>query len=197
MCKCKNGYTGQHCEENINECASSPCVNGGTCKDEVGQYVCACPAGFKGNNCEIDIDECVDNPCKNGGSCVNSPPGSYRCNCAEGYKGDHCQEADWKSEGCFSEKKKKKRLLKKRFKIVRKGINKKDPDVELMFNKCKAIAEKKGYEIFAIRGVNRCYTSKNGKLVDFKKYGASSKCKTDEHGHGVGMNAKANFVYTR
>ena len=58
---------------------------------------------------------------------------------------------DWTSEGCYNEKKKKKRLLKNRFRVVRKGINKKDPDVELMFSKCKAIAEKEGYEIFAIR----------------------------------------------
>jgi len=57
---------------------------------------------------------------------------------------------DWTSEGCYNEKKKKKRLLKKKFKTV-KGINKKDPDVQLMFSKCKAIAEKNGYEIFAIR----------------------------------------------
>ena len=57
---------------------------------------------------------------------------------------------DWKSEGCFNEKKRKKRLLKKTFKIVRKDINKKNPDIELMFSKCKAIAEKNGYEIFAI-----------------------------------------------
>ena len=58
--------------------------------------------------------------------------------------------AEWKSEGCFEEKKRKKRLLKKKFKIVRKGINKKNQDIELMFSKCKAIAEKNGYEIFAI-----------------------------------------------
>ena len=58
---------------------------------------------------------------------------------------------DWKSEGCYDEGKRKKRLLRKRFKIVRKGINKENPDIKLMFNKCKAIAEKKGYEIFAIR----------------------------------------------
>jgi len=58
---------------------------------------------------------------------------------------------DWESEGCFKEKKRKRSLLKKRFNVVLKGINKKNPDIELIFSKCKAIAEKKGYEIFIIR----------------------------------------------
>ena len=36
----------------IDECASSPCQNGGTCLDEVNMYVCSCPSGFNGTNCE-------------------------------------------------------------------------------------------------------------------------------------------------
>ena len=37
----------------INECAGSPCANGGTCHDQVGHFVCECPAGYEGTNCEI------------------------------------------------------------------------------------------------------------------------------------------------
>ena len=57
----------------------------------------------------------------------------------------------WSSEGCFKEsKKKKKKLFKKKFATV-KGINKKNPDIEKIYNECKAKAEGKGYDIFAIQ----------------------------------------------
>ena len=50
----------------------------------------------------------------------------------------------------------------------------------------------------AFQGVKRCVTSNDGKLVDFKKYGASSNCKNDDQGHGVGnKGGRSNFVYTR
>ena len=32
----------------INECASRPCRNGGTCQDGVAGYVCACRSGYTG-----------------------------------------------------------------------------------------------------------------------------------------------------
>ena len=34
------------------ECASSPCQNGGTCNDGVREYSCTCADGYKGTNCE-------------------------------------------------------------------------------------------------------------------------------------------------
>jgi len=37
----------------INECASSPCLHGGTCLDGVNAYTCTCSAGYSGRNCEI------------------------------------------------------------------------------------------------------------------------------------------------
>ena len=36
----------------IDECASSPCQNGGSCTDEVNGYTCNCIAGYDGTDCE-------------------------------------------------------------------------------------------------------------------------------------------------
>jgi len=36
----------------INECASSPCQNGGTCTDAVNSYTCTCAAGYDGALCQ-------------------------------------------------------------------------------------------------------------------------------------------------
>ena len=36
----------------IDECASGPCQNGGTCTDGINQYTCTCPAGFEGVICQ-------------------------------------------------------------------------------------------------------------------------------------------------
>ncbi len=35
----------------INECASTPCENGGTCTDAVNSYTCACVDGYSGLQC--------------------------------------------------------------------------------------------------------------------------------------------------
>ena len=36
----------------IDECASTPCQNEGTCTDLEGGYSCNCVAGYEGTNCE-------------------------------------------------------------------------------------------------------------------------------------------------
>ena len=36
----------------IDECASSPCQNGGNCTDIVNGHTCDCVAGYDGANCE-------------------------------------------------------------------------------------------------------------------------------------------------
>jgi hypothetical protein len=32
-CTCAAGFSGDLCSTNVNECASAPCQNGGTCQD--------------------------------------------------------------------------------------------------------------------------------------------------------------------
>uniref|UniRef100_A0A8D1VJ47 Coagulation factor VII n=1 Tax=Sus scrofa TaxID=9823 RepID=A0A8D1VJ47_PIG len=34
------------------QCASNPCLNGGSCEDQLQAYICFCPEGFEGRNCE-------------------------------------------------------------------------------------------------------------------------------------------------
>lgn len=41
----------------INDCASSPCKNGGTCIDGINSFQCFCPDGWEGSLC--DAGECV------------------------------------------------------------------------------------------------------------------------------------------
>ena len=36
----------------IDECAPSPCQNGGVCVDQVNSYQCNCATGYIGTNCE-------------------------------------------------------------------------------------------------------------------------------------------------
>lgn len=37
----------------VNECDSTPCLNGGQCGDEIGDFVCYCPALYAGKTCDV------------------------------------------------------------------------------------------------------------------------------------------------
>ncbi|XP_053978063.1 fat-like cadherin-related tumor suppressor homolog isoform X1 [Hylaeus volcanicus] len=50
ICKCQ-GFTGERCESDVNECDANPCTNGGTCINEIGTYRCVCPPNMTGLNC--------------------------------------------------------------------------------------------------------------------------------------------------
>ncbi|CAH1256252.1 NOTCH3 [Branchiostoma lanceolatum] len=52
-CSCENGWEGTDCDQNTDDCASSPCWFGGTCLDEFRDFTCVCPKGFEGKKCEI------------------------------------------------------------------------------------------------------------------------------------------------
>ncbi len=99
--------------QNINPCASFPCLNGGECMTlDATHYMCMCRNGYAGINCQTSIssspfyDICSQVPlggerCANGASCVNSYNSNslignfanpqYTCICADGYTGVDCE----------------------------------------------------------------------------------------------------------
>ncbi|XP_070555427.1 uncharacterized protein [Ptychodera flava] len=89
-CNCLDGFVGDFCEIDFNECGSDPCNHGGTCIDHINGYTCICAPGWTGDHCEENIDECVSNPCQNGGTCGDDVNG-YNCTCVDGYTGPLCQ----------------------------------------------------------------------------------------------------------
>ncbi|XP_052806219.1 uncharacterized protein LOC128235437 [Mya arenaria] len=44
-CNCPNEWTGQYCEEDVNECANQPCSGREICKNKDGGYECFCESG--------------------------------------------------------------------------------------------------------------------------------------------------------
>ena len=48
QCVCVNGWTGDDCSENIDDCASAACYHGATCHDRVASFFCECPHGRTG-----------------------------------------------------------------------------------------------------------------------------------------------------
>uniref|UniRef100_A0A673CMA6 Versican a n=1 Tax=Sphaeramia orbicularis TaxID=375764 RepID=A0A673CMA6_9TELE len=57
-CSCAPGYTGVHCETEIDECHSNPCRNGGTCVDGLATFTCVCLPSYSGLYCEEDTETC-------------------------------------------------------------------------------------------------------------------------------------------
>uniref|UniRef100_A0A8C0G0P6 Crumbs cell polarity complex component 2 n=1 Tax=Chelonoidis abingdonii TaxID=106734 RepID=A0A8C0G0P6_CHEAB len=103
---CLAGYTGQRCEEDVDECATDPCHNGGVCFERSNQtyygtghdflsefsysqaagFLCWCQPGFSGVECAVNIDECKNDPCENGATCKDAIA-DYFCYCAPSQDG--------------------------------------------------------------------------------------------------------------
>ncbi|XP_037588135.1 sushi, nidogen and EGF-like domain-containing protein 1 isoform X10 [Cebus imitator] len=102
-CSCLSGFTGRRCHLDVNECASQPCQNGGTCAHGINSFSCQCPAGFGGPTCETAQSPCDTKECHNGGQC-RVERGSAVCVCQAGYTGAACETDvdDCSSEPCLN-----------------------------------------------------------------------------------------------
>ncbi|XP_064644652.1 cubilin-like [Lineus longissimus] len=57
-CECDTGFSGSRCQLNTDNCASSPCQNGGTCLDALNSFTCQCPDTHTGTLCETARENC-------------------------------------------------------------------------------------------------------------------------------------------
>uniref|UniRef100_A0A1A8VAE6 Protein crumbs homolog 2 n=1 Tax=Nothobranchius furzeri TaxID=105023 RepID=A0A1A8VAE6_NOTFU len=81
------------CTVATDKCLSSPCNNGATCIDHLGDYVCVCPKGpvwYMGKRCDELYDACLMAPCTN----CTSRPGTdqFTCHCPDGFTGPSCDQ---------------------------------------------------------------------------------------------------------
>ena len=92
FCNCNQYYAGQMCQINIRPCSYFPCLNSGTCIQNLENmtYTCNCSQHYYGSNCQSKNNVCANETCSNHGICkdINSVP---TCKCFYLYNGTHCE----------------------------------------------------------------------------------------------------------
>ncbi|XP_032888855.1 coagulation factor VII-like [Amblyraja radiata] len=71
------------------QCSSSPCLNGGTCEDQLNRYQCWCTENFEGSNCETERIRKIKCIFENGHCmqfCTDVANSSRDCSCAMDYR---------------------------------------------------------------------------------------------------------------
>ena len=94
-CTCKPGFVGEVCQHDVDECLTSPCLNGGTCHDMVNGYSCSCVDDYEGQICQYRrvrrwFHACQTNVCLNGGICLSNADNVW-CICQIPYAGNRCE----------------------------------------------------------------------------------------------------------
>lgn len=58
-CTCADGFEGESCDINIDDCEDNDCENNSTCVDGINNYTCLCPPEYTG----MQKKKCVINRC--------------------------------------------------------------------------------------------------------------------------------------
>lgn len=80
------GYNGIFCENDIDECLSNPCLEGGTCQNLNNAFKCECIAPYTGTFCD-EMIACLVKPCLNSGICNDNGT----CSCVGNFIGPTCE----------------------------------------------------------------------------------------------------------
>ncbi|RNA13157.1 protocadherin Fat 1 isoform X1 [Brachionus plicatilis] len=98
FCECFNNFAGSSCQINTLPCASNPCLNNGTCVNNLANktFICHCQQDNNGNylyfgkNCQNKVDVCANETCSKNGVCYDVND-KAKCKCFSSYSGEKCQ----------------------------------------------------------------------------------------------------------
>lgn len=77
-CVCPEGFEGDKCEINIDDCEDNDCENNSTCVDGVNNYTCMCSPEYTGTLPQTSLHHILSHT-QNKCVCVCVPVGGRRC----------------------------------------------------------------------------------------------------------------------